>query len=583
MKRVFSQLSVKHKLWFGAGVICLMVFIMVVMIRNAGEKSHASLDNILNQHIPSLNAAYRLKGYAKDATTALGFYLLNKAPEQRKLYEDNLAKLNAPLLIIQQHANDNKAMQQLASDIRSHIQLLRASDQELLSLTTYESQSEPERQSRIARITAQTIPIIDHITDDLNAMISLESNDIDQATTIQFAAAQEARRNMLLLPPMVLALMLLAITLLNRLVVQPLDQARQAMANIAERGDLSQRLVLKGSAEFAQLAESFNWFVTKIKGVVDLVIQSSDNLVKESERLTEVTEGNHQQVSIQAKKITDISHTFADMTHSVDDIVRHTSAATDAAQQASLRATDGRSIMDSTVQAISAVANDTAETASAIETLNQMSEGIGKIVTVITNITEQTNLLALNAAIEAARAGEAGRGFAVVADEVRGLSAQVQKQTGEIEAQIGKLQLSAKNAVQRMAHSREQTQATAQLATKAGDTLAAISEAVDTITQMNSRVAGATDAHKTQASEINTSLAQVQGIAEEAAQVAQQASNSGREFSIMAKQLEDLVSEFLLKNQHTEIPQLTRIQAHSSSRGGERASSPSADDNVTLF
>ncbi len=116
--------------------------------------------------------------------------------------------------------------------------------------------------------------------------------------------------------------------------------------------------------------------------------------------------------------------------------------------------------------------------------LRTSSAEIGNVVNLIAAIARQTNLLALNATIEAARAGEAGRGFAVVAQEVKALSAQTQKATEEIKANIAALQKNAGASI---------------------DAVLRISEVIGAIRPLFGTVAGATDQQIATINELSSS------------------------------------------------------------------------------
>jgi methyl-accepting chemotaxis protein len=194
-----------------------------------------------------------------------------------------------------------------------------------------------------------------------------------------------------------------------------------------------------------------------------------------------------------------------------------------------------------------------------------MSAAIGEIINVINGITEQTGLLALNAAIEAARAGDHGRGFAVVADEVRSLSSQVKLQTENITQQINELQTHVNVAVDAMKSGHELSAECVTSTQEAGDFLIAITESVKNIMQMNNQVASGISHHHKLADEVKVELLEIDKIAQQTSDASQQSSKMANEFTFLARQLEDLVNQLLIRDmsshpKDTDIPQAANRQ-----------------------
>ncbi|RSK52810.1 methyl-accepting chemotaxis protein [Bacillus canaveralius] len=135
-------------------------------------------------------------------------------------------------------------------------------------------------------------------------------------------------------------------------------------------------------------------------------------------------------------------------------------------------------LVDIAIAQMEMINQNTSETGSVIQMLNEKSLEIEKIVSLIKSIAEQTNLLALNAAIESARAGEHGKGFAVVAAEVRKLAEQSGESTGQINNLIKDIQQSVNQAVESTIKGENAVKTGTELVNNAGHSFEEITTAV---------------------------------------------------------------------------------------------------------
>lgn len=339
-------------------------------------------------------------------------------------------------------------------------------------------------------------------------------------------------------------------SLIGSSIIRRLHDTVTAMTNIADgSGQLDQQLDESGVDDLAVLAGGFNRFVTKIRGVVNLVISSSKSLADEADHMATLTVKTQENAAEQQRQITEVACAIDDVSRSMVEINANALAATEAAREAQYNADNGTGVVASTVSAIHELASDIENVSRIIESLAEESRSIESILSIIKGISEQTNLLALNAAIEAARAGEVGRGFAVVAEEVRTLSVRIHTETDTIQSKISKLQSEATQAVSAMKKEKDTAHQTVEAATHAGTALESIKQSVETITTVTHKIAGAIEDQNNNTGLINRNVSTIQEFAIEAADGALLASRTSHELSMMAEQLQGLVAQFLLEQE----------------------------------
>lgn len=215
-----------------------------------------------------------------------------------------------------------------------------------------------------------------------------------------------------------------------------------------------------------------------------------------------------------------------------------------AARTANEHTEDGRAVVDSTVQATTALADQVHQITETISRVADDSNNISKVLDVIGGIAEQTNLLALNAAIESARAGEHGRGFSVVADEVRTLASRTQQSTQEIQEMIDSLQNASNTAVNSMEEGQSRADNTVDKAKSAGESLQSINHAVSEINDMNSYIATAADEQNSVTDDINENVSTITNISERSAESSSQVKEASDSLARLSLSLQNELRQF---------------------------------------
>ncbi len=328
------------------------------------------------------------------------------------------------------------------------------------------------------------------------------------------------------------------IVLLARGLVRPIRQVTAALVEIGGGGgDLTRRLDESRADELGDLARGFNRFLGSLRELIGDVLTTSERLRNAVGQVAQVVDNTAARAGRQHEMTDMVATAVHEMGLTVQEIARNASSAAQASQGARDEAVQARRVVGESIAHIEKMSGEIGEAAGSVTELAQQVASIDQVLAVIRGISEQTNLLALNAAIEAARAGEMGRGFAVVADEVRTLASRTQGSTDEIQQMIQRLKSGADNAVASMHAGQAATGTGVQASQRTGQSLGAITEQVEAISDMNTQVAAATEEQSSVTEEITRN---VQGIADLAQATARDVQACRSDCQALSQLAEDL-------------------------------------------
>ena len=333
--------------------------------------------------------------------------------------------------------------------------------------------------------------------------------------------------------------------ILNLVLVSKLKRIAQVSVAISNH-DLTFTCEMQSKDVIGEIIESFNNMAGTLRNVVSELKTSSEQMLTGVNQICSVADSTSQGVQNQHNQTQNVEMAIQRMTQIAQDVSSKAAQAAEAAAIAKEEAEKGTNVVGQTISSIKNLADAVESASVSINRVEKESINIGGVLDVIQGISEQTNLLALNAAIEAARAGEQGRGFAVVADEVRTLAQRTQASTKEIQTMIETLQSVSKETVEVMDKGQTQANESVNYATAAGDSLQQITQAVKSITEINTLINDEAGSQSGVAVEINQNMHSISEIAAESMDGAERTNQESQGLANLAQNLQQLVAKFKL-------------------------------------
>ena len=303
--------------------------------------------------------------------------------------------------------------------------------------------------------------------------------------------------------------------IVSKSILIPIEKSL-SLANKIKDGDLTHKIDIVSSDELGKLSLALNEMTSNLK---DVMIEIQDNSIEVSNVAEDISKGNSELASRSESQAASLEETAASLEEFTGSVNQSSDNVLNAEQMTKSLATDA----SQSGEMMKSVIN-------VMESIQTSSKKIAEIVTLIDGIAFQTNLLALNAAVEAARAGDAGRSFSVVASEVRNLA----QKTAEASKEIKVLITDSVKKVDTGAH----------LVNETGVNISRLVESIDNIKSIMLQLTTTTKEQKSGIIQINEAVSHIDGITQENAQLAANASQSSDLLKMQSKHLKQLIERF---------------------------------------
>uniref|UniRef100_UPI0030DB330C methyl-accepting chemotaxis protein n=2 Tax=Pseudomonas sp. EA_35y_Pfl2_R111 TaxID=3088689 RepID=UPI0030DB330C len=461
---------------------------------------------------------------------------------------------------------DSAAVEQVLTDLREHSEWFTRTlnDNAKLPLSTDIRQAISESQPALAAYIQQAEGIVKLALSDpqaarqqmaafdasfgdleekneaLSGLIEAHSADTrsDSETAVRHAA-------WLLIGGIIAVCILLCLltSQLMRAVLRPLEKVIAAARAIAQ-GNLRSVINVDSNDEAGQLQQALADMQANLRQMIDSIRHESEQLQQTAHDLTGASESIVRSTNEESDSAVSMAAAMEQMIQNIEQIAGHARNAQEISSHSEQLAGSGGQVILGVVDGMSRIAEAVNESSATITALGESSEEIHSIIQVINSIAEQTNLLALNAAIEAARAGEAGRGFAVVADEVRNLAGRTAQSTQEITGMIERIRSSTAQAVESMQTGVTRVNDGVALAHEAGSSINEIRGGAQRAAEVVEEISNTISEQSKASNEVALRVEQIAQMSQQNSRTVIQLADAAQSLDSVARSMQSSVMQF---------------------------------------